>query len=85
MKEVISLSSRSKTLVSVILVLTFAVFMANTTVSPSIFAILPTDKVKLPKNETTTDDKYRRNSKGQKLTRADYRRQSQYHRKMLYR
>lgn len=85
MKEVISLSSRSKTLVSVILVLTFAVFMANTTVSPNIFAILPTDKVKLPENETTTDDKYRRNSKGQKLTCADYRRQSQYHRKMLYR
>lgn len=85
MKEVISLNSRSKTLVSVILVLTFAVFMANTTVSPSNFAILPTDKVKLPENETATDDKYRRNNKGQKLTRADYRRQSQYHRKMLYR
>ena len=85
MKEVISLSSRNKTLVSVILILTFAIFMANTIISPNNFAILPTTKIKLPENETATDDKYRRNNKGQKLTRADYRRQSQYHRKMLYR
>ena len=48
-------------------------------------AILPVRKIELPDNPTVDDQRLRHKRKNQKLAQANYRQQSQYHRKMLYR